>query len=485
MSRLVLVVVMFVLLANCLDGRGIGHIPPPPGLPLPSLAADFDLEEGRLNVTLHPERGLVEGHAILWGRLYGPSPHFPFLVHSRAHVPRLLLPCGKRLKGKRAGHRMDVLLPLTPRRPKYVGIRVEWLVKVGAPAAQGEIAPFLTPLGAYLPSDLFWHPRGIKGDRAKWQLILKMPRHWKVEGIGRERQRFMSEGRVCYRFRLDKPVEAMSFAAGPFEQTASRQFYGGRVRSLTLANRTNSPLRDHVRTATRVLEFYKRHLGNPEFQRYTLIDMPGAPKGMPDGVPYRVASEMDFSLIASPPEAAKGPYLEFLGTELARCWFGRRVKCRDNLGEALCLYMGMLAVRKFDTKTNFLMSARAKAQRYLTASAYRNDARLSAIRGLGENVSRGTYEIVVRNKAPILLLCLEQACGGLKAFMRVVKKFVYHHRDGSPVGWGQFLEIYEKDSGVDLSNFALLYIDGPGIPPDVSSRIGYDSLPEPKSEGGE
>ena len=486
MARLLLVVgVLSTFLVPSLWSRGIGHIPPPPGLPLPTMAEDFDLEEGRLTVTLHEDRGLIEGHAVMWGKLYGPAPHFPFLVHSRAQVPKLLTADGLRLKGKRAGHRMDVLLPVSPRRPKYVGIRVEWLVKVGGPAASGEIAPFLTPMGAYLPSDLFWHPRGIKGDKARWQLLVKMPRHWKVEGIGKERQRFMSKGRVCYRFRLDKPVEAMAFVAGPFEQTANRPFYGGRVRSMTLANRTDSPVRDHVTTAVKVLNFYKRHLGNPHFHRYTLIDMPGAPRGLPDGAPYRVASEMHFSVVASPPELAKGPYLEFLGTELARYWFGQRVKFNDNLGEALSLYLGMLAVRKFDKKTNFLMSARAKAQRYLTAAAYRQDARISGIRGLGENVDRGTYEIVVRNKAPILLLCLEQACGGLKAFMRILRKFVYHHRDGHPVGWPQLMDVYEKDSGVDLSNFALLYIDGPGLPPDVAGRIGYDSLPEPVSEGSD
>lgn len=37
--------------------------------------------------------------------------------------------------------------------------------------------------------------------------------------------------------------------------------------------------------------------------------------------------------------------------------------------------------------------------------------------------------------------------------------------------------MYERISGIDLSNFALLYIDGPGLPHEVEKRVGWDKLP--------
>jgi len=461
----------------------LAHVPPPPGLPLPSCPDDFDLEEGRLTVTLYPERGLVEGKAVLWGRLYGPDPNFPFLVHSRAQVPSVRMADGTRLVSRRAGHRMDVLVPPAPRRPRYMGIQVEWLVKVGGPSVEGEITPFLTQQGAFLPSDLCWHPRGLYNDRAKYQLVLRMPRDWKVEGLGTERQRFMEAGRVCYRYRLDSPVEAMAFVAGPFVETSWRDFFGGQVRSLALPGCEASPLRDHTTTMVEILKFYRRLLGDPVFGRYTVVDMPPGLVGFPQGAPYRVAAEQRFALVAAPPQAAKGPYLEFLGTESARHWFERRVTFRDHLGEALCIYMGMLAVRKFDGRDAFLRGARAKAARFRAAAASGMDARPAGIRGLGENVGRSTYEHVARTKVPLLLLHLEQACGGVKPFMRILRRFVYHHRDGPPVGWPELMDVYEKDSGVDLSTFSLLYVDGPGLPPDTAGRVGYDVLPDDADEG--
>jgi hypothetical protein len=196
-----------------------------------------------------------------------------------------------------------------------------------------------------------------------------------------------------------------------------------------------------------------------------------------------IISEDRLIAVSRPPDEALGPLVELLSAELARYWFERSVKFDDHLGEGICQYLGMLALRKFVGKEAFLHSAREKARRYRSASARGVDARPSAVRGLGENVSDQVYEVLVRSKIPVLLLYLEAMSGGVKPFVRALRRFAHYHRKGQAVGWPEFLDVVEKESGRDLSTFALLYVDGRGIPTDADRIIGYDLVDVDETPG--
>ena len=77
-------------------------------------------------------------------------------------------------------------------------------------------------------------------------------------------------------------------------------------------------------------------------------------------------------------------------------------------------------------------------------------------------------------RGPLLLACLEEASGGVKPFVKIINSFMRYHRRNGTGGWREFMGMYERLSGIDLSNFALLYIDGPGLPPGVA-RPGWVS----------
>ena len=55
-------------------------------------------------------------------------------------------------------------------------------------------------------------------------------------------------------------------------------------------------------------------------------------------------------------------------------------------------------MRKFDGKETYLSQMRDKALDFEDAATYCGDDRLSGIKGFGSNVSRQTYDILVRKK---------------------------------------------------------------------------------------
>lgn len=472
MRLLSLVLLAAVIWTGCVRA-GVRHVPDAPPVPLPSVPGDFDLLEGRFTVTFHPDRGLIEGEGVLWGKMYGPEALVPFRIHPRALVERVTLPDRTPLPFRRDGDRVEVSVPLHPHWGRHVGVVVTWVVKLGGPSMDGPLTPFVGDCGAYLPSDLLWHPRGIGNDLATWRWSVRAPRTWKVLPVGDKVERFVEAGFQCGRFRVDDATAGCAIMAGAFDVRGRTPWWHGDVEVLVPPG-VESNLPAHAADVTRVLDFFRRQLGDPVFTGLTLCHLPG-----PGGeAPFRAATEGTLMAVSSPPPRVTGPYLEFLGTELARNWFERRLRFRDHLGEALTVYCGMLALRKYDGRDEFLRSARDKAARYRAAASVGVDVRPSAIRGLGENVDRGAYEVVVRAKIPLLILCLEQIAGGVKPFVRILRTLGTHFPQGGPIGWPEFLDVVEKRVGVDLSTFALLYVDGPGLPPEADSFVGFDVLPD-------
>jgi hypothetical protein len=451
-----------------------------------------DLRDGKLDITLYPDTGLIEGEATLSSRISGRPGKFPFELHRRANIKSIQTSKNLHLKWCRDGDLVVVSLPPEIQGNQHVVILIKWLVKVGGPSLKGAITPYLTEKGAYLPSSLLWHPRGVQGDGARWQMTVKSPVKWKMEATGIRHERYFKENGLFQRFRMDQDVYGLALVAGELRQVERKWFGGGALSCYSpweMASKSN--LRLYGDDFGNVLKFFKRHFGEPCFKSYSIVEMAGTPLESD----FRIGAENSFMVVSAPPLELRGSFLEFVTTELGRHWIGSTGAVHDSLAESLAIYLGLLAVRKLDGPNAFLTIMRKKARIFEDASTYSGNpnlptdsggkgisveganGRLSAIKGLGNNVSLQTYDILVRKKGPLLLACLEEACGGVKTFVGIVRKFLDYHRRNGSGGWTEFMGTYERVTGIDLSNFALLYIDGPGLPPEVARRIGYDKLP--------
>ena len=365
-------------------------------------------------------------------------------------------------------------------------------MKVGGPSEKGPITPYLTEKGVYLPSSLLWHPRGMYDDGARWKMTVKSPLRWKMEATGIQTERYFKDHGLIHRFSMDQDVNGLAVVAGNLRQVERKYFGGGTLSCYSPWKMdTKSNLGRYGNDFSNVLKFFRRHFGEPCFKRFAIVEL----AGNPEESEFRIAAEHSFLVVSAPPSRLEGPFLEFVTTELARHWIGGTGAIHDSLSEALAIYLGLLAVRKLDSREAFLTIMRNKAMIFEDAATYKHDrllptdlggrgilpiganGRLSAINGLGTNVSAQTYDILVRKKAPLLLACLEEAAGGVKPFVAIVRKCLSYHRRNGSGGWTEFMGMYERISGIDLSNFALLYIDGPGLPPRVAQKIGYDKLP--------
>lgn len=455
-----------------------------------------DLRDGRLDITLYPDTGLIEGRAELWVRLSGRPGKAPFRLHSRANVKSVSIG-HKSLHWCREGDLVVVDLPDSIQGQSYVKFFIKWLVKVGIPSRAGQIAPYLIDQGSYLPSSLLWHPRGTANDGARWQMKVKTPVSWKAIGTGIKYEQFFAENGLFHRFRIDEDVDGMALVAGKMQVIKGDFFSGGKLRTLIpYKTGTSSNLRKYSNEFLKIFKFFKRHFGQPCFNQYSLVEIPGGhignghmvnggrghmvnggSKGTGGSVEsFRIAAEHSFLVVSSPSPLFKGAFFEFFATEFARCWVGLTGAVSDHLSESLAIYLGLLALRKYDSKEAYLNSLATKSEYFKNASMSLGDR---------TNVSPQVYDILVRHKAPLLLACLEEAAGGVKPFVNIVSKFLRFHRRNGCGGWIEFMGIYEQITGIDLSNFALLYIDGPGLPSNIDSRLGFTHLINKNDSFGE
>lgn len=98
---------------------------------------------------------------------------------------------------------------------------------------------------------------------------------------------------------------------------------------------------------------------------------------------------------------------------MARHWIGGTGAICDSLSESLAIYLGLLAVRKYDSRESYLSLMREKASEFEDAATFLGDDRLSAIKGVGKNVSRQTYDLLVRKRLQFFSLVSKIRLAGL------------------------------------------------------------------------
>jgi hypothetical protein len=167
--------------------------------------------------------------------------------------------------------------------------------------------------------------------------------------------------------------------------------------------------------------------------------------------------------------------LELADYELARTWFGWRVRPRPEaqilMGRGMGLFGLVIAAegRGQDQRRSMIASL---IDRYDEARAAAPDKRLMeppAGYSRAERISTGY-------RAALFIVALEDVCGHDN--LRSALRDIIHDRAGSDTSYEELLAATEADSGKDLAEMFRKWLVQPGIPEDFRAR--YQKISSPR-----
>lgn len=438
---------LFGLLLALLAPMGLNALP---------VGANFDLTGATLHVRLHPELATMDVKAILRGRMIGCGDNLAFRLDRRFAVQWIRTPSGEPLEYRHVDEDLVVQLPGAHPAGSRWSLVVQYHGHLRNALRHPPLVEYLDAKGCYLRSTTAWYPRGRPFDSGQVELKVAMPRDWEALSAGRVRTRHqMTKGRLWSWVRR-WPTRGVGLVAGPYREALHTPPSGEGVLRVLRYPRPGEGAPE-LELLTKLQAFYGRLFGSAPEPGFAVVEVDGLQRGS-DG--FDAFAEDGYVAVARPPEDMKGPYLEFLATCLARRWWGGKLRFATLIGDALASYSGLLALRKFDGREAFLLSAQERLQRYRLFARCASSP--VVIKGQGENVPPQIYETVAHDKMPIVLIALEQRLG-LKPFVRCLRAFASEF-DGRVAGLLDFVESVERHGEVDLDDWVRRWLETPALP---------------------
>ena len=294
-----------------------------------------------------------------------------------------------------------------------------------------------------------WHP--VPAGKAVFSLRATLPPGFTAISESDFFQPPDKDGQVNFHF--SQPVSSLTFAAGPYVVQSLNVRDGLEVHTLFFKEET--PLaREYLKAAAAYITRYEKEIGPFPYDHYLIVENP-----MPTG--YGMPT---FTLLGR--QVLRLPFIKetSLGHEILHSWFGNSIEPdyrSGNWSEGLTTYLADMSFR-----TDKGEGARSRREKIQEFESYVSQTTPP----LGTFISaghRGTANRGVRavgyGRSAMLFHELKLRVGE-ELFYHTLQEF-YRRYKGKTASWMQIQQLFEVQSGLDLSRF-------------FSERLERNDLPE-------
>jgi hypothetical protein len=302
--------------------------------------------------------------------------------------------------------------------------------------------------GTLLLAGSGWYPH-VAAANATYRIRVAAPAGILAVTAGRSLGHRLENGTSLSEWQVDHPVRGLSLSAGRYE--VQQRTVAGVSVATYLFPASRDLAETYLENSARYLELYSDRFGPYPFDKFAVVE-----NFFPTG--YGFAS---YTLIGS--RVLRLPFIVHtsLGHEIAHCWWGNAVYVdyrTGNWSEGLTTYTADYLYQEMISEAAAQQYRRQMLRNYASLVKPADDFPLSRFQSRTDPASKA----IGYDKAAMVFHMLRRMTGD-EGFWTVLQD-VYRGRKFEAISWKDWQQVFERQSGRDLSTFFEQWIFRSGAP---------------------
>jgi hypothetical protein len=316
------------------------------------------------------------------------------------------------------------------------------------------VSATISPAGTYLSEGTYWFPRSP--GRHTYKVKVGAPAGIYGVTAGRLIDHGTVEQTTYTQWQTDFPLNGLALSAGQYQVFQGKDT---KIQALAFLTDKNGHLAEtYLNAIETYLEIYQEILGPYPFRKFAVVE-----NFLPTG--YGMPS---WTLLGS--NVVSLPFIPYtsLPHEIVHSWWGNAIEVdysQGNWAEGLTTYLADYLLKERKSQQEAVDYRRKILREYASLVTAQNDFAISAFRGRNNKAQQA----IGYGKTAMVFHMLRQKVGE-ETFWRVVYRLASENR-GKQLGWDDFEQAFEAESGLELSRFFQQWVEQPGAPDLTFSEV--------------